>query len=734
MPKNSRQKRRKRAASPQFIRRLSSWLVLSAGLFVGAETAYSVLNLQWDPDTNAGNNIPGSDAGTGGAGTWGNTLSQFWLPFTTPDQAWSNTTNANDTVTFAGTAGTVTLANPISAGALVFNTTGYTMTGSTLTLSGSGSNPGTVDFGSNLAAATISSAIAGGNGLTFNGNGNGVLTLNGTAANTYTGGTIINSGQISITSGSAGGVTLGAAGSNVTLGGTAIIRFDNGTATASKTFNQGILAFNGGDGTITNIRTASVNEVISFSSLSARAEGATGSFVINVNGSNILGTNIETTISGQTAGPLGPGNFYSVSSAGPFSYAVYDTTLNSVRGITYGAGSDAAFSNTQAGGAAGLTVTGAGKYEQTTATLTGQGTAAVTTLNISSASPANLTLNAGATFTTQGLLRSGGSTSVIGALGGGSAGITSGGGELVIRADVAADNITLNTPIVSSTGALTKSGLGILTLAPNSYASAVAAGNTVITVAAAAATSLTVGQTVSGAGIPGGTTITAIGATTVTLSAAPTLSNAAAILQFGANNAYTGTTYVNAGTLNADGAGSLGASGAIKLSGGVTDGSGTSSATILNLLADGDGLGTQQSISFGQNTAVVGNATISVGKLSAANALNKTIQLGTLTLGEDTLNVTTANGYGLQFAGATTLTNATGATTFNVGTATPSNVVQSLTLSGVVSSTNTPNLIKQGAGVLVWPTAGIPLAARTPSSIFRAASLPPVPIRPWAIA
>ena len=186
----------------------------------------------------------------------------------------------------------------------------------------------------------------------------------------------------------------------------------------------------------------------------------------------------------------------------------------------------------------------------------------------------------------------------------------------MIRADVAADNITLNTPIVSSTGALTKSGLGILTLAPNSYASAVAAGNTVITVAAAAATSLTVGQTVSGAGIPGGTTITAIGATTVTLSAAPTLSNAAAILQFGANNAYTGTTYVNAGTLNADGAGSLGASGAIKLSGGVTDGSGTSSATILNLLADGDGLGTQQSISFGQNTTVVGNATISVGKLA----------------------------------------------------------------------------------------------------------------------
>src|SRR6476646_6671638 len=78
-------------------------------------------DLSWDP------------AGTGpvvsgGSGTWDST-SNFWWNGTS-DTAW---TDGNAAV-FAGTAGTVTLAGPVSATGLTFSTTGYTLTGSTITL------------------------------------------------------------------------------------------------------------------------------------------------------------------------------------------------------------------------------------------------------------------------------------------------------------------------------------------------------------------------------------------------------------------------------------------------------------------------------------------------------------------------------------------------------------------------------------------------------------------------
>ncbi len=594
------------------------------------------------------------------------------------------------------------MSQPTNAGSILFNTTGYSITGNTLTLSGGGTAAGEITLAPGVGAATITSALAGSNGLTFNGDGNGTLTLNGIVANTWTGTTRINGGQITLLSTTAAGaaaLTLGDVTSGLTYGGTAIVRYDNGPATANKVWNQGALSFSGGDGTLTNIRTAAFNEQIVFSSQAPRAEGATGSFVINVNGTTVNGSTIATTIGGQANGAMGAGEFFSVNSNGAFAYAVYDTSLalNSVRAVNYA--TDTSFANTQGAGAAGITVTGPTRYEQITGTVSGQGTAQVATLNINGTS--NFTLNAGATFTTQGLLKTGNGTSVIAALGGGTAGITSGGGELILRSDVAADIITLDTTITGATGALTKSGLGTLTLAPNTYTTTgLLVGNPAVTVPNG--TFLSVGQTVSGLGIPAGTTISSIAGNVVTLSAAPTITAASAVLQYGASNAYTGTTYVNAGTLTAQGIGALGASTAIHLSGGTTLGSGVSSATTLNLLADGDGLSTLQDLPFGQNVTVVGSDTINVGRLSAStNILNKTVLLGNLSMGEDVLTVTPSNGYGVRFTGATTLTGATGASYISVGTATASNVVQGLTLSGVVSSTNAVNLVKQGLGTLV---------------------------------
>ncbi len=104
----------------------------------------------------------------------------------------------NKAAVFWGTAGTVTLGAPQSASSLQFKTNGYTVTGSTLTLSGSEIG---VDSG---MTATISSTVAGSVGI--NKTGTGTLVL-GNASNTYTGGTTIGAGALRVSSdGSLGAV------------------------------------------------------------------------------------------------------------------------------------------------------------------------------------------------------------------------------------------------------------------------------------------------------------------------------------------------------------------------------------------------------------------------------------------------------------------------------------------------------------------------------------------------
>ena len=81
-------------------------------------------SLQWDANGAAG--------GSGGSGTW-NTSALTWFNGTTY-QAWNNA--VFDDAVFGGTAGTVTLGGAITVHNLSFATSGYTVTGSTLTLGG----------------------------------------------------------------------------------------------------------------------------------------------------------------------------------------------------------------------------------------------------------------------------------------------------------------------------------------------------------------------------------------------------------------------------------------------------------------------------------------------------------------------------------------------------------------------------------------------------------------------
>jgi autotransporter-associated beta strand protein len=142
--------------------------------------------LQWSPD--------GVTPGGGGTGTW-NTTTPLWFNGAT-FQTWSNA--ALDNAVFAGTAGTVTLGAAITAHNLTFNTSGYIVTGNTLTLGGASPTIGVVSGGT----ATIASVIAGTAGLTQAGPGALILT----GANTYIGGTTISAGTLQIGNGATGSV------------------------------------------------------------------------------------------------------------------------------------------------------------------------------------------------------------------------------------------------------------------------------------------------------------------------------------------------------------------------------------------------------------------------------------------------------------------------------------------------------------------------------------------------
>lgn len=168
----------RRAAFP-----VLAWIgFLLSALILDAQTSF-----YWDAN--------GVSAGTGGAGTWTQSNSQWRSGSDTGTLGvWSDSNYAM----FGGTAGTVSLASNISARRITFASNNYTLAHSsnnTLTLV----NDGFIDTGS--FNATITGPIAGTVGLTKL--GSGLLTLSG--ANTYSGVTYVNTGTLAFGSNTAAG-------------------------------------------------------------------------------------------------------------------------------------------------------------------------------------------------------------------------------------------------------------------------------------------------------------------------------------------------------------------------------------------------------------------------------------------------------------------------------------------------------------------------------------------------
>ncbi len=198
----------------------------------------------WDPDTLYNNGT------TGGSGTW-NTSSNSWddlpLPSTSPpptDTPWNNATHANDIAVFGGNPGNgiVTVTEPISVGGFQFDISGYNIQGNVITLSAPAGATPVIDTGAN--SATISSTIAGSNGLTKTGSGALILT----GANNYTGTTTINAGTLLVdnSSGSGTGNSGVLVTSNGVLGGTGLVGGSVNITGTGPLLGSALL---GGDGT-----------------------------------------------------------------------------------------------------------------------------------------------------------------------------------------------------------------------------------------------------------------------------------------------------------------------------------------------------------------------------------------------------------------------------------------------------------------------------------------------------
>jgi autotransporter-associated beta strand protein len=247
-------------------------------------TLFSVL--YWDPS--------GATTANGGTGTWNTTTSEWRSGSPTGTLvAWSN--SADNDAYFPASSGTVTLGTGVTAESLTFNASGYSIAGSTLTLSG-GSGQISVPSGD---TATISSALAGSSGLTKV--GAGTLTLSGT--DTYTGGTNLSAGQLNLNSNSAISTGTFTIGSGTTIDNTStstITLSGNNPQVWSGSFTYGgSYSLNLGTGGVTLNGTPTVTAVNKTLTVGGVISGTTGDGITKAGYGNMV-LNGANTFNGQT--------------------------------------------------------------------------------------------------------------------------------------------------------------------------------------------------------------------------------------------------------------------------------------------------------------------------------------------------------------------------------------------------------------------------------------------------
>jgi len=464
--------------------------------------------------------LPAADLYWSGTGTWNTTTTNWGTSTGGPYDAatWSNTTP--DSAIFEGTAGTVTLGGAITAGGLTFAVDGYTVTGNTLTLSG------TPTIAAN-ANATIASTLAGSAALTKS--GTGTLTLSG--ANNSTGGLTVNGGTFAAASLGSGPLVVNS-GARVSWTNSSYADF----SVSAITLDGGVLSL---DGTTQNAHnfigrtiTLSGGTLTSVNGPAGAAnDGGFGNFILN-NSTLVVSGAAQSLISTATLAMSGDNAVFNVGETGQdvdlrVTAAVYGATLRKS-----GLGT---MELTRANSYSGGTIVNAGILKLTAAGATGSGAITINggTLEIATAafnalgnpSIAAITINAGGTLLAANSVNNAHNLGALTLNGGtlASNGVTSGFGNFVLR------NVT--------TGGSARSSIESLTITIGGGANAFTVNDAV------AGTDLLVSAAVLANGTAG---IAKAGAGTMELTG---------------SNTYTGGTTISAGTLKLSGNGSAGSGG-----------------------------------------------------------------------------------------------------------------------------------------------------------------------------
>ena len=579
----------------------------------------------------------------GGSGTWSAT-SANWTDAagTAPNGAMYPQPGF---AVFGGAAGTVTVddsAGAVQATGMQFASSGYTLTGGTLTLVGSGGNAPIIRVGNGASAgaamtATLADAIAGTDGLSKTDLGTLVLT----GANTYTGATTIGGGTLALSgtgsiatssdvidsgtfdiSGTTSGasiVSLDGAG-NVSLGSQTLTLGNASGSFGGVASGAGGLTLAGGTETLTGANTYTGATTISGGTLKLSGAGS-------IAGSSGVADGGTFDISGTSGGA----SIASLSGTGAVTLGSQTLTLananGSFAGVVGGTGGLTLTSGTETLTGAN-TYTGATTISGGTLKLSGAGSLAASsgvadngTLDISGttsgASIATLGGSGAVTLGSQTLTLANASGSFAGVVGG-TGGLTlTGGTETLTGANTYTGATTING------GTLKLSGAGSLA------ASSGVADNGTLDISGSRGASIA-SLDGSGAVNLGSQTLTlgnASGSFSGVISGSGSLSVTGGMETFTGANTYTGGTTISTGTLTAS---------AASLPGNVTD----DAALVFEQAGDGtfagaiggsgsvakNGAGTL--ILDGDNSAFAGSTTVQAGTLEVGDAATPSAALG----------------------------------------------------------------------------------------------------------
>ena len=389
--------------------------------------------------------------------------------------------------TYAGTTtvngGTLQLANPAALGtsalsvgaAGVVDLNGNSVTVSSLSgalggiISDQSQTSGVTTLTVNIASgsATFTAGIQDGPSrqLAFVKTGAGtIISNNSNSDNAYTGGTTVSGGRLELRTNNN---NLLPYRSPLAFAGSGTFAAANNSAVIHN-LSLGSLSLLAGDATIevNNYAGGAGSQSLTFETAPVRSPGATLNVTLANTTAGTAATpdlfSVQFYSNPWTAGASVDGGIY-YSGYGAAEFATY-ASAGYLRPLSYAGTPDANTLNVVLSADQATLGAGAGQDVQlggTAGSVTAQPTASLRTLKIAGAN--NLTLTSGATLTLTGggLLKAGGNAATIA----GGAGLSTGAAEFVIRANTAADAITIATPVTA--GGLTKAGAGTLSLTGN---------------------------------------------------------------------------------------------------------------------------------------------------------------------------------------------------------------------------------------------------------------------------